>query len=225
MKKEHQVCIKFGLLISPLVIGAIIAIALPRVQDTKRRAEKSLKEAQGIHLTEKQVIEHANEDFRLVNEGKRPEYAELDEDHPTPYDGGKTFYKAEGYQLEIRKKLNRTTKGYEYGPIIHFDNKYINGEAKMMYGIKFYKAEEFKKLFESGLISKKEAIKIAETKFIESYGKRVLEQRPFEAKLDQKIWFIEGTLHCPKDVVCKGGVAEAEISATDGSILKVIHGK
>lgn len=65
------------------------------------------------------------------------------------------------------------------------------------------------------------AIKIAEAAWFPIYGKEVLDEKPFQAILqNDSIWIVEGTLH---DEL--GGVAHAEIQRKDGKILKVIHGK
>lgn len=74
-------------------------------------------------------------------------------------------------------------------------------------------------------ISEKEAIRIAEKKLVARYGKSVRKQRPFQAALSDGIWTITGTFHCPPKSVCKGGVAEIQISAMDGTVISVIHGK
>lgn len=74
-------------------------------------------------------------------------------------------------------------------------------------------------------IKKEVAIEIAEEKLVKMYGKKVLGQRPFVANLEEDIWKIEGTFHCPKGSVCKGGVAKIDISAKDGTVLHVEHGK
>lgn len=75
------------------------------------------------------------------------------------------------------------------------------------------------------IITKEKALKIAEEKLTKTYGKRVLNQRPFIASLEGSIWKIHGTYYCEKQIVCKGEVAFINISATDGSILTLQHEK
>jgi hypothetical protein len=65
------------------------------------------------------------------------------------------------------------------------------------------------------------AIKIAEAIWLPIYGREVLQQKPYYAKLiDNKIWIVEGTL---KRRV--GGTAYIEIDKYTGTILKVTHSK
>lgn len=69
----------------------------------------------------------------------------------------------------------------------------------------------------------KTAIRIAEAVWIPIYGEKVLEERPFVAKLiDGNKWYVYGTLPKKYNV---GGVAEIEISKSDGKILRISHGK
>lgn len=66
------------------------------------------------------------------------------------------------------------------------------------------------------------AKRIAEAIWLPIYGKSVLNERPFKARLTSKgVWVVEGSL--PKDML--GGVAYIEISRRDGRILEVTHGK
>jgi len=70
------------------------------------------------------------------------------------------------------------------------------------------------------------AIKIAEAVLIPIYGeKRINGQKPLKAELQDGVWIVEGTLHCPSGQICFGGVAVIEISKDDGKILRVSHGK
>lgn len=66
------------------------------------------------------------------------------------------------------------------------------------------------------------AIRIAEAVWLPIYGKKVLSEKPYQARPNSKgVWIVEGYL--PKDM--KGGVAYIEISKRDGRILEVTHGK
>lgn len=64
------------------------------------------------------------------------------------------------------------------------------------------------------------AIEIAEQKWLSIYGERIYDKKPFNAKLIDNIWIVEGTLH-----YSKGGVPYAEINADNCEIIKVSHGK
>ena len=63
------------------------------------------------------------------------------------------------------------------------------------------------------------AIKIAEAVWLPIYGETINDERPFHAKLIGDVWYVEGTL--PEDAL--DGTAIAEISKTDGRILRVVH--
>lgn len=75
------------------------------------------------------------------------------------------------------------------------------------------------------LTTEESAIKVAETILVNIYGEKVLEERPFKAKLEGDVWKITGTFHCPQGVGCKGGVARIEINKKDGKVKSVIHDK
>jgi len=66
------------------------------------------------------------------------------------------------------------------------------------------------------------AIRIAEAVWLPIYGDLIYDSRLFKARLvDDSIWVVYGTL--PKGYA--GGIPYAEISKSDGKILKVSHGK
>jgi hypothetical protein len=67
----------------------------------------------------------------------------------------------------------------------------------------------------------KTAIKIAEAVWFAICGDQIYTKKPFVAKLENGIWYIEGSL--PKGY--KGGVPYIEINKRDGKILKVIFEK
>ena len=66
------------------------------------------------------------------------------------------------------------------------------------------------------------AMRIAEAVWSPIYGEEnIKSEKPFVASLKNDVWTVHGSL--PKGWV--GGVAEAEISKSDGRILRVSHGK
>lgn len=69
------------------------------------------------------------------------------------------------------------------------------------------------------------AIKLAETILVNIYGEKVLNERPFVAKVSGDYWIIDGTLHCLQGSICKGGTAHIELNRKDGAVKNVIHGK
>ena len=78
-----------------------------------------------------------------------------------------------------------------------------------------------------GFVPDKEtAITIAIAVWTPIYGKKQIEkQKPYRAKLIDGVWFVQGTLNHSKKEIKVGGVAMAEISKTDGRIIRVSHGK
>lgn len=85
----------------------------------------------------------AKEDFQAVLDGKLPINAVRDDSKPDLADGGTTFYKGEGYSLEIRKRLSKQDgkTGYMYGPKIVFQNN----SASEMTDIRFYLKDDLDK--------------------------------------------------------------------------------
>ncbi len=72
----------------------------------------------------------------------------------------------------------------------------------------------------------KTACSIAEAIWLPIYGKDVLANKPFKAKLyDNNIWVVEGS---PKKILfiqVAGGTPYAEIDKDTGMIIKVTHSK
>lgn len=67
------------------------------------------------------------------------------------------------------------------------------------------------------------ASRIAEAVWIPIYGEEhIAAQKPFKVSLAGDVWTVTGKDLPPMTV---GGVAEADISKTDGRILRVIHGQ
>ena len=65
------------------------------------------------------------------------------------------------------------------------------------------------------------AIRIAVAVWEPIYGAaQIAAQKPYRARLEKGIWIVEGTLHSEV-----GGVAIAEISKSDGRVLRVSHGQ
>lgn len=74
----------------------------------------------------------------------------------------------------------------------------------------------------------KTAIKITVAVWEPIYGeKEIAREKPYTAHLaTNDIWVVEGSFHAGwLDRAAKGGVAIAEISKSDGRILRVSHGK
>jgi hypothetical protein len=68
----------------------------------------------------------------------------------------------------------------------------------------------------------KTAMRIAEAVWIPVYGEReIADEKPFKATLVKDVWTVTGSL--PNGML--GGVAEAEISKSDGRIIRISHEK
>jgi hypothetical protein len=74
-------------------------------------------------------------------------------------------------------------------------------------------------------IGKEEALNIAQKALVNTYGERILKQKPFKIKEDKDKWIVTGTMNCPKNKHCFGGVGRVEISKRDGKVQDIIHGK
>ena len=67
------------------------------------------------------------------------------------------------------------------------------------------------------------AVRIAEAVLSPIYGAdKIKREEPFRAISDGEVWHVRGDMHCDR---CLGGVAEIEISKTDGRVLRIGHGK
>jgi NTF2 fold immunity protein len=70
----------------------------------------------------------------------------------------------------------------------------------------------------------KAAMEIAETELIRVYGQGIKSERPFKAKLEDRIWTVVGTRRCqenlPRGFACFGG-HWARLAKDDGDILAV----
>jgi hypothetical protein len=73
------------------------------------------------------------------------------------------------------------------------------------------------------------AVRIAESTLIPVYGKkRIMSEEPFTATLQDDVWTVAGTLHCPDGkggvtTNCVGGVAVVKISKINAHIISIIH--
>jgi hypothetical protein len=68
------------------------------------------------------------------------------------------------------------------------------------------------------------AIRIAVAVWVPIYGEEQINaEKPYVATLTGDVWTVVGTFNCKGH--CVGGVASAEISKQDGTILRVIHGQ
>ncbi len=75
---------------------------------------------------------------------------------------------------------------------------------------------------EKGFVPNAEtAINIAEAVWLPIYGTSIYQRKPFSAKLENDVWIVKGSL--PKNLL--GGVPIAEISKSNGEILRVSYGK
>lgn len=94
---------------------------------------------------ERLLIGNANEDFTLVQTGKKPKHATLNQEVPPPADGGTTFWKADGYRLTIFQSISTfgTLDGFVYGPYIQFDDQFAPGNMNYVSSIRFLTLDQF----------------------------------------------------------------------------------
>lgn len=72
------------------------------------------------------------------------------------------------------------------------------------------------------IVDSESAIKLAEIVWLNVYGSKIKDRKPFKASLKGgNIWVVEGTLSNNT----LGGVPYIEIQKSDGKVLKVTHGK
>jgi hypothetical protein len=70
------------------------------------------------------------------------------------------------------------------------------------------------------------AIKIAIAVWEPIYGRdKIAAEKPYRATLRDGVWTVEGSLNTQPGELVAGGTALAEISKSDGRILRVTHGK
>lgn len=82
--------------------------------------------------------------------------------------------------------------------------------------------KSYKPFYDTLIKDKKTAIAIAEPILFNIYGKKnIIKQKPYDCYLADGYWDITGNF--PKGWV--GGVFEIIISAKDGRVVKIIHGK
>jgi len=73
------------------------------------------------------------------------------------------------------------------------------------------------------------ALKVATPELIRRYGASVIaSERPLTAEILRDMWIVGGTLHCrdgrgATTTVCVGGVATAQLSKSDGRIIRIFH--
>jgi len=94
---------------------------------------------------ERLIIGNANEDFTLVQNGKKPKHATVDQEAPLPADGGTTFWKTDGYRLTIFQSISTfgTLNGFVYGPYIQFDEQFAPGNMGYVSSIRFLTLDQF----------------------------------------------------------------------------------
>jgi len=105
----------------------------------------------------------------------------------------------------------------------NFKNRSTVGEEYAKQAIEKALSDSSGKSFNDTLIKDKEtAISIAEPILMNLYGKApIADEKPYECYLIDGYWFIRGTL--PKNN--SGSVFEMIMSAKDGRIIKMSHGK
>jgi NTF2 fold immunity protein len=106
----------------------------------------------------------------------------------------------------------------------NYNNRKVIGEENAKLAVENALNDKDYKPFYDTLIKEKEtAISVAESILFNMYGRATItSERPYECYLIDGYWFISGTL--PKKYE-NGGVFEIIISAKDGRVIKLAHGK
>jgi hypothetical protein len=69
------------------------------------------------------------------------------------------------------------------------------------------------------------AVQIARAILISIYGEEAIRrEEPLTAELRGDMWEVMGTLHCPAESICNGGVVEISIVRADGRVIRIEHG-
>ncbi len=91
-------------------------------------------------------LKQIQEDFKLVEMGKKQKFAKFDKGQPLLADGGTENYKGKDYSITIQKSIGKVfgVDGYFYGPILKIENEEMNNSAKNISSIRFYSTNEFK---------------------------------------------------------------------------------
>jgi hypothetical protein len=71
-----------------------------------------------------------------------------------------------------------------------------------------------------------DAVSVATYAWLARYGEKVLEKKPFNARLEKDVWIVEGTLgKGPGGTPRLGGTPHAEIAKSNGRVLNLTHGQ
>jgi hypothetical protein len=98
------------------------------------------------------AIQQARADFAAVVIGRSPIHAKRDRSIPLPADGGTAVFKAPGYTLTVVKSLVQLggVDGYIYGPVIHFEEPTLSGNADNISRLSFYSRRALQELLGPG---------------------------------------------------------------------------
>ena len=104
----------------------------------------------------------------------------------------------------------------------NFKNRNIIGEDSARRVVKNSLADAGQAYSDTLIKNSESAISIAETILVNLYGKALISsEKPFECYLIDGYWYLRGTL--PKNYT--GSVFEMIMSAKDGRVVKLTHGK
>jgi len=94
------------------------------------------------------TIRTANEDFLLVQEGKKPKHATLNSKTTPIIDGSTTSYLGSRYEIVVIQSPSTFggMHGYIYGPIVTFDREFAPSSMTTVNSLRFYTNEQLKKL-------------------------------------------------------------------------------
>lgn len=166
----------------------------------------------GIVVAELKIIQESGESNGLVGNvgGSSVVVGKTFDPKLVSYDEGAS--KVGQYQIELQSIT----------PVRSQSGKIKEQDYEITLSVKADKPTQHSVVPKAGYVPNQEtAVAIAEAVWVAIYGAKVLEKKPFTAKLENDRWIVEGSASSLKP----GGVPLAVISKQTGEILQVTHGK
>lgn len=110
-------------------LALLVMCAVTALADQRAELFEQIDASEATRAT----LERAFEDFDRVVAFKKPVHAVQSRPDAVLFDGGTTFWKGEGYSIEIRKRICGigTKRGFfMYGPILTFDESVVRGDEE-----------------------------------------------------------------------------------------------
>ncbi|MDL5367191.1 hypothetical protein QSH18_16395 [Xanthomonas sp. NCPPB 2654] len=105
-------------------------------------------ELQALAPAQRDALNQAAADFRVVAAGGVPRYALIDAEAPVPADGGTCYYQGQGYRLTVLRGL--CTLGAQttvvYGPILQLDETLFAPPLPPVSDVRLYAHDALRRL-------------------------------------------------------------------------------